>query len=238
LPGYDPIRLGETVAGAVCEGRRRRYYRFRASRRWYGGIVTADVVGCNLRCVFCWSFRHISNLKEGELLLPEEVSARVRHLVGRTGIRKVRISGGEPTICFSHLMDVMMELYDLDFILETNGLLIGKDDKMARSISELENVYVRISLKGTTKDEFSRLTGADGRYFDLQMRAIDNLARHGVPFHVSAMISFSPEENVRRLISFLEDRGIGFEPELLIAYPSVMARLRKAGIKPLRVINP
>jgi uncharacterized Fe-S cluster-containing radical SAM superfamily protein len=21
--------------------------------RWYGGIATADCVGCNLRCVFC-----------------------------------------------------------------------------------------------------------------------------------------------------------------------------------------
>ena len=48
----------------------RRYRRFRADR-WYGGIATADIVGCNLRCAMCWAWRNTSFVfTVGEWLSP------------------------------------------------------------------------------------------------------------------------------------------------------------------------
>ncbi|MGC9115604.1 MAG: hypothetical protein ACP5HH_06350 [Fervidicoccaceae archaeon] len=50
--GYDPIALGKIIEEVVTrrEGGSlyRKYYRFRGGR-WYGGIATADAVGCNLK---------------------------------------------------------------------------------------------------------------------------------------------------------------------------------------------
>jgi uncharacterized Fe-S cluster-containing radical SAM superfamily protein len=58
MSGFDPIQRSEEVARLVCEGDRRRYRRFRPAR-FFGGIATADCVGCNLRCLFCWSWPEV-----------------------------------------------------------------------------------------------------------------------------------------------------------------------------------
>ncbi|MEM4889814.1 MAG: molybdenum cofactor biosynthesis protein MoaA, partial [Thermosphaera sp.] len=61
MPGLDPFKLTTIAEKQVTRLRNgvleRRYYRFRGGR-WYGGIATGDVVGCNLRCKFCWSWRY------------------------------------------------------------------------------------------------------------------------------------------------------------------------------------
>ena len=51
---YNPIELSEKIEKIVCKNNDKKYYRFR-SAGFYGGISTADTVGCNLRCEFCWS---------------------------------------------------------------------------------------------------------------------------------------------------------------------------------------
>lgn len=54
---YDPVKTHLAVEKLVTrigpEGQGRKYYRIRAAK-WYGGIVTADCVGCGLMCKFCW----------------------------------------------------------------------------------------------------------------------------------------------------------------------------------------
>ncbi len=87
----------------------------------------------------------------------------------------MRISGNEPTICKEHLIQVLKLIpEDYTFILETNGILIGNDMTYAEELSRFSNLYVRVSLKGTCEEEFSRLTGAQG--FQLQLKALEHLA--------------------------------------------------------------
>jgi hypothetical protein len=50
---YDPIELAEEIGKVVNAEEKRKYYRFRPAP-YYGGIATADCVGCCLRCLFCW----------------------------------------------------------------------------------------------------------------------------------------------------------------------------------------
>ena len=40
---YDPITLSRKIESIVCQGSRRKYYRFRPAG-FYGGIATADYV--------------------------------------------------------------------------------------------------------------------------------------------------------------------------------------------------
>lgn len=57
---FDPFERASEVEKIVMQGSRRKYYRFRYSRH-YGGIVTADAVGCNILCAYCWkSFESIT----------------------------------------------------------------------------------------------------------------------------------------------------------------------------------
>ena len=143
----------------------------------------------------------------------------------------MRISGNEPTLAREHLIKVLEHVpKDILFILETNGILIGHDKTYANELARHENIYVRISLKGCNKEEFSELTGAEPKGFDLQVQALENLSRAGVNVHPAVMVSFSPLENVAALRKILGkiDRDFGdVEIEELVLYGDVENRLKK-----------
>lgn len=231
---FDPIKLAELTKSDVCRDGLRKYYRFRPSR-FYGGISTADCVGCCLRCVFCWAWNVVSRPAEhGEFYQSDEVARRMIRIAEKKYLRQVRISGNEPTICWEHLVKVL-ELIDRRylFILETNGILIGKNEEYAKDLSRFKNLHVRVSLKGTCEDEFSKLTGAVPEGFELQLNALENLLEHKVKSHPSCMVSFSPPENIealRKRLKLIHPDFGDFEVEELILYPHVEERLKKLNI--------
>lgn len=52
---------------------------------------------CNLRCVYCMPMRGLSFVPNDQLLSPAEIEAVVRAAT-ETGFKKVRLTGGEPTL--------------------------------------------------------------------------------------------------------------------------------------------
>jgi len=242
--GYDPVKVAEGLKGVVCRGLNRKYYRFRGGR-WYGGIATADCVGCNLRCVFCWGWQVRDNpVKAGFLCSPEEVAKKLVEIAERRGYTQVRISGNEPTLCREHLLAVLdsLEGSGLAFILETNGILIGHDPSYARNLSKYDFIHVRVSLKGTSPGEFSKLTGALPEAFELQLKALENLLDYGVSAHPAVMLSFSEHSSAERLkerLAEIDPRLVKeFEEEYVFLYPHVVAQLKKAGLQPRVAYSP
>ena len=246
MKGYNPIKLSEAIKRIVVKGIMRKYYRVCRGGRWYGGIATADCVGCNLKCVFCWS----ANVRDkpdkiGKFYAPEFIYRKLIQLARRRGYRQLRISGNEPTIGRKHLLRVL-DLVESDgrylFILETNGILIGYDKSYAKDLSKYSCVHVRVSLKGCTPEEFSLLTGAIPNAFYYQLNALENLLDYGVSCHPAVMLSFSSKESKEWLLSkLLEiDRVLveEFEEEYVFEYPHVMERLRKEGLKPKISFHP
>jgi uncharacterized Fe-S cluster-containing radical SAM superfamily protein len=173
-------------------------------------------------------------LDYGKYYRPEEVAERLAKIAGKKHLGQVRISGNEPTIGWEHLMKVLGLIEGrYIFILETNGILIGEHKEYAKELSKFKNLHVRVSLKGTCEDEFSRLTGALPEGFGLQMKAIENLVRQGVNCHPACMTSFSPPENIKALKSRIKAIHAGLEnleTEEIILYPHVEERLKKLGI--------
>jgi uncharacterized Fe-S cluster-containing radical SAM superfamily protein len=228
---FDPVEMAELTRNIVCKNNQRKYYRFRSSR-FYGGISTADSVGCCLRCVFCWSWNVVTRPQEcGNYYSPEKVARKLIAIAKRKKLRQLRISGNEPTICREHLIQVLALIpEDYLFILETNGILIGNDITYAEELSRFPNLYVRVSLKGTCGEEFSRLTGAIPEGFQLQLKALEHLIKCKIIVHPACMISFSPLENIaalRKRLKAINPAFEEFEVEELILYPSVEERLNK-----------
>ena len=231
---YDPVELAREMESVVCRGEERKYYRFR-SARFYGGIATADCLGCSLRCLFCWSWNTLRKADSmGHFHSPSQAARKLTRIDRRARFHQVRLSGNEPTLGKEHLLLVLREIPgDLRFILETNGILLGHDRDYARELSGFSNLHVRVSLKGAGEAEFSLLTGARPEGFRLQLEALENLRQHGVSCHPSIMGGFGSGADTGSLAASL--REIGFEPddieiEELILYPEVERRLRKAGI--------
>ncbi|MET1102365.1 MAG: radical SAM protein [Pyrodictiaceae archaeon] len=238
--GFDPITLAKEMEKHVARGLERKYVRFRATK-FYGGIATGDVVGCNLRCVFCWAQEIRENPRLGFWVSAEEAFRRLYSIARRRGFSKIRLSAGEPTIGLDHLfklLDYVDSESSLLFILETNGILIGADRSIAAKLSRYTRLHVRVSIKACNEEWFHRLTLAKPEAFQYQLMAIRNLLDYGVSFHPAVVISFGDEEcwqNFFKMLSEIEPRLLeALELEYIRLYPKVIASLRRHGIWPVR----
>lgn len=241
---YDALARHRAIESLVARdssrGQLRKYYRFRADR-WYGGIATGDVVGCGLLCKFCWVSDHILERPDlsGEFLAPPQAFQRLLRVAERRRLAQVRLSGGEPTIGRTHLLNVLSEVEKerrFRFILETNGILLGADPSYCTDLAAFRCLHVRISLKGSCENDFAKLTGARGDGFKFQVDALRNLRDAGVSCHPAVMSSFSTQDGLRQLqelISTIDQRLVdNLEVEELIRYPRVERRLQKFGLTP------
>lgn len=230
----DTIEWAAKVKGVVSSGEKRKYYRFRPAP-FYGGIATADCVGCCLKCLFCWSWHIITEPeKAGRLYSPEEVVRNLLSIARKKEFHQIRISGNEPTLHRPHLLKVLQLVpKDIHFILETNGILIGHDPSYAEDLSRFPNLYVRVSLKGASPEDFTKLTMAKPEGFELQIKALEGLVEVGVDCFPAVMANFSSQEDIKRLRQRLKgirpDFG-DFEEEELILYPFVLDHIQKAGL--------
>ena len=249
---FNPIKLANRIEKFVCKNVNgvayRRYYRFRGGK-WYGGISTGDCVGCNLRCKFCWSWGKGSfAVKYGNYYSPQQVFNKISFIARKRGYKFVRVSGGEPTIGKQHLIQVLNKFSNTNFIfiLETNGLLIGYYEDYAKDLSKFKNLVVRVSIKGTSPEEFEYLTGASKEFFKYQLKAIENLINYGFEagerVYPAIMLSFSKPENIKKLI--IELRNIdpelpeSIDPEYVILYPHVKKLLERFKLKPWKAYEP
>jgi cyclic pyranopterin phosphate synthase len=83
---------------------------------------------CNLRCVYCMPLRGLSFVPSPELLSPAEIETVARAAVA-VGFRKVRLTGGEPTLR-PDLVEITARIAGVagveDLAMTTNGILLPR----------------------------------------------------------------------------------------------------------------
>jgi uncharacterized Fe-S cluster-containing radical SAM superfamily protein len=170
----------------------------------------------------------------GQFYEAKEVAERLAAIAREKGFSQVRLSGNEPTLGMTHLLEVLSHLpKDLSFILETNGIILGAESQWAKELAVFPKLFARVSLKGCTPEEFSHLTGAVPEGFALQLKALEHLLAAGVDCHAAVMVSFSPlesRERLRQRLAAIHPALGDFEAEELILYPAVATRLTKRGM--------
>ncbi len=201
--------------------------------------MTADAVGCGLYCKFCWVGDSILNNPSGvgRFYSPSSAKDRLIELLEKSGMKQLRISGGEPTIGQGHLVG-LLDLFQgkgYHFILETNGILLGHDNSYTECLSKYKFLHVRVSLKGCNEKEFTLLTNAKPEGYALQIKSLKNLLNAKVSFHPSVMVSFSTKKSLNELmnkLSLVSPRIVeNLETENLIQYPKAIKRLKKYGLE-------
>jgi len=216
----NAINLSKEVEKLVSKNDSRKYYRFRKTA-FYGGCATADCIGCNLRCVYCWAQKQIWR-SEGtyKIYSPKEVIERLISMKQSL----LRISGGEPTLCKEHLFEIIRRIpNDKLFILETNGILLNEN--YIKELSIFNNIFVRVSLKGVDFSSFEKITGARGEFFQNQLNALKLLKRYGIRHRAAIMHELFNKDQISNL-------GIpDLEFESLIIYPFIKKNLEKRGFK-------
>jgi len=227
---YNPVELSKKIENIVIKNKMKKYYRFRPTG-FYGGIATADTVGCNLRCKFCWSGNSVWNSKNtGIFYTPEQVADELQKIINKKGYTQLRISGGEPTIGKQHLIELLQNIdTKLLFILETNGILLGADKTYVKDLSKFKNLHVRVCLKGSTRDEFSWLTGAETG-FEYQLKSLEYLRDESMSFNIAIVSTRNDKTELFMRLKEMELDKVMVEDEEIKLYPQVRKRLVKESL--------
>lgn len=117
---------------------------------------------CNLRCVYCMPMEGLPWLKREALLSYEEIERIVRVMAGM-GLRRVRITGGEPLVRrdLPELMAMLSKIPEIeDLSLSTNAVLLAEHADALRAAG-LHRLNVSLdSLRPDRVDAIARRPGS------------------------------------------------------------------------------
>lgn len=151
---------------------------------------------CNLRCVYCMPVEGLPWIPSADLLTYEEIAEIVRQMADM-GLRRVRITGGEPLV--RRDLPILVEQLNAveaieDLSLSTNAILLGgmAGDLKAAGIDRLN-----ISLDTLRRERFADLARRAERFFDDTMAGIEAAEAAGfdpLKINVVVMRGFNDDE--------------------------------------------
>lgn len=184
---------------------------------------------CNLRCRYCMPEEGVKDLGHGIILSLEDI-ARLTRVAAQVGIRKVRLTGGEPLVRknITGLIKDIAAIPEIDDIaMTTNGILFPA---MAGELKEAGLKRVNISMDTLNEERFAYITRRGGLSSVRQaiFKALE-LDMHPVKINVVVIRGFNDDEinNFARLaydyplhIRFIEYMPVGdllfWEPERMM----------------------
>jgi cyclic pyranopterin phosphate synthase len=118
---------------------------------------------CNFRCVYCMPKEIFGPdyefLSRSQILTFEEITRLARVFVGH-GVKKIRLTGGEPLVRkdFPELIAMLSEIPDLDLTMTTNGALLPK---FAQQLKVAGLKRVTVSLDSLDNEIFKSMNDVD-----------------------------------------------------------------------------
>jgi cyclic pyranopterin phosphate synthase len=161
---------------------------------------------CNFRCVYCRSADPETHMPSDHLLTWDEYERLARILVGM-GIRKIRVTGGEPLVR-PGVEDFIARLKALgvqDLSMTTNGQQLAErcDKLVAAGLNR-----INISLDSLDRDKFERITRT--KTFDQVIAGIDAAQASPLrPVKVNAvLVRGINDDEVEAFAGFARDRNL------------------------------
>ncbi len=202
---------------------------------------------CNLRCLYCMP-EGLRPFEFREILTYEEITRIVKVAAG-LGVRKVRLTGGEPLARknVQHLIRSIKEIPGIEELsLTTNGLLLSH---YAREIRDSGLDRVNVSLDSLRPERYREITGGG----DLT-RVLEGLREAEgcglVPVKVNVVVirginddeiedfgRFSMENPYQiRFIEFMPGRGNRWSADRCVPSDEIRSRIERLGsLEPVRL---
>ena len=165
---------------------------------------------CNFRCVYCMPKEVFGSdhqfLQRSQILTFEEIARLARIFVGH-GVRKIRLTGGEPLVRrdLYQLVAMLATISDLDLTLTTNGSLLARQ---AQALKDAGLKRVSVSLDSLDDEIFKAMNDVD---FPVQkvLDGIDAAARVGLgPIKVNMVVKRGlNESSILPMARFFREKG-------------------------------
>jgi len=197
---------------------------------------------CNLRCLYCMPGEGVESVGHDRILSYEEM-LRIASAAVRLGIRKIRVTGGEPLIRRG-VVDFIRSLAQLpgtpEIVLTTNGLLLGE---YANQLKAAGLSRVNVSLDTLRPERFEQLTRRGGLQQVLDgLEAARAVGLAPIKINMVPLKGFNDDEIVDfarltlqrscdiRFIEFMPVRNdLGYTPDQRVDEAAILGRLRQVG---------
>lgn len=149
---------------------------------------------CNLRCIYCMPAEGITCMRHEEIVTYEEIH-RIIRISTELGIRKVRITGGEPLVRRG-IVDFVASLRSIkeldDISMTTNGILL---EDFAERLYSAGMRRINVSLDSLNAEKYTRIT----RVGDISavLRGIEKARETGfspIKINIVAIKGFNDDE--------------------------------------------
>ncbi len=162
---------------------------------------------CNLRCRYCMPEEGIQLLKHNDVLSLEEITDVIRE-GAKLGLKKIRLTGGEPLVRkgIVQLVEMIKQVDGIEEIaMTTNGVLLSK---YANDLKKVGLNRVNISLDTLDAEEFKNITRL-GNIEDV-MKGIKAAQEAGLtPIKINVVkTKFSNKQNINAIKQFCIDEGL------------------------------
>jgi cyclic pyranopterin phosphate synthase len=193
---------------------------------------------CNFHCVYCDPGSDPS-ARPSRPILDVESFARVAAVAAGLGVRKVKLTGGEPLL-YRDVVPVVEQLAAIpgvtDLSLTTNGSRLAR---LAESLYAAGLRRINLSLDSLRQERFARMTG--GGDLDAALRAFEHARQLGFRVKINVVVldgwnsdeldafaRFAAERDVDvRFIEFMPLCGPGWSPGLFLSAAAMRDRLRR-----------
>ncbi len=147
---------------------------------------------CNLRCTYCMPEHGIKLLKHNDILSLEEITEIARVAI-KSGINKIRITGGEPLIR-KGIVSLVSNLWGIegvkDLAMTTNGVLLHD---FALMLKEAGLQRINISLDTVNPKTYKKITR--GGEISKVLKGIETAKKVGLePIKVNCVVMNSSQE--------------------------------------------
>ena len=165
---------------------------------------------CNFRCTYCMPKEIFGSdyqfLERSQILTFEEITRLARIFV-RHGVRKIRLTGGEPLVRrdVPRLVSMLSTISDLDLTLTTNGSLLARQ---AQALKDAGLKRVTVSLDSLDDKTFKVMNDVD---FPVQkvLEAMDVAADVGLgPVKVNMVVKRGlNESSILPMARYFREKG-------------------------------
>lgn len=166
---------------------------------------------CNFRCAYCMPKEFFGDdyafMPKEKLLSWEEIT-RLAGLYATLGIRKIRLTGGEPLLRrgLPELIRMLSSIRGIEDIgCTTNGLLLGQQ---AQNLYDAGLRRINVSLDALDPDLFGRINGR-GVTSDTILRNIDLASEIGLQVKINMVVQKDVnEQEILPMADYFKKRGI------------------------------
>ena len=161
---------------------------------------------CNLRCKYCMPAEGVQLLQHKAILSYEEIVDVVKYAVAH-GIRKVRLTGGEPLVRreILSLVSMIAEISGIDQLsMTTNGVFLGE---YAHKLAQAGLNRVNVSLDTLNPEKYQQITrGGD---LNAVLQGIEAADHAGLkPIKINMVINeYTHEMDKEQLSQFCNKHG-------------------------------